>query len=197
MSDSTGRTAGKLSKKPYPMRVFWDEADESWVAEVLDLPGCVGVGDTAQEALETAQGFIKAWIEDALDGGETVPTPSVRPQASGRFLARIPRSIHGRLQQMAEEEGVSLNQLVVAILSEGVAVRQISTAVERITGTFERTVTAMKEVQTRGAERSVENPFEPQKTTEKAGAPLIQSVVYRRQVELTPEKDQWELRNVH
>lgn len=196
MSDSTGRTAGKLSKKPYPMRVFWDEEDESWVAEVSDLPGCVGAGDTAQEALETAQGFIKAWIEDALDGGETVPTPSARPQASGRFLARVPRSIHGRLQQMAEEEGVSLNQLVVAILSEGVAARQISAAVERIAGTLDRTVTAMIKTQTKMVERPVESPFEPKEETGKVGAPLIQSV-YRRQVELTPEKDQWELRNVH
>ena len=111
-----------------------------------------------------------AWIEDALESGETVPAPSAQPQASGRFLARVPRSIHGRLQQIAEDEGVSLNQLVVSILSEGVAGRGISTAVTAIIESL-------------------------QKTPDHSGTPVIQNIGYRRQIELRPEQDQWELKN--
>ncbi len=34
------------------------------------------------------------------------------PQKSGRFMVRVPRSLHAALEQEAAQEGVSLNQLV-------------------------------------------------------------------------------------
>jgi predicted HicB family RNase H-like nuclease len=39
------------------------------------------------------------------------------PQKSGKFLVRVPRSLHASLQAEAQREGVSLNQLVVAKLA--------------------------------------------------------------------------------
>ena len=39
------------------------------------------------------------------------------PRKSGRFVVRLPRSLHAALEQEAEDEGVSLNQLVVAKLA--------------------------------------------------------------------------------
>jgi antitoxin HicB len=39
--------------------------------------------------------------------------------ASGKFVQRLPRSIHARLQSRAKAEGVSLNQLVTAYVAEG------------------------------------------------------------------------------
>ena len=39
------------------------------------------------------------------------------PKKSGRFLVRLPRSLHAALQREAVQEGVSLNQLVVAKLA--------------------------------------------------------------------------------
>lgn len=41
-------------------------------------------------------------------------------EASGKILLRLPVSLHSRLQRMAEEQGVSLNQLLVALIAEGV-----------------------------------------------------------------------------
>lgn len=38
---------------------------------------------------------------------------------SGKFVVRVPRSMHSALQKEASEEGVSLNQLVVAKLAIG------------------------------------------------------------------------------
>ena len=42
---------------------------------------------------------------------------------SGRFVQRIPRSLHMRLARRAESEGVSLNQLATTLLAEGLAKR--------------------------------------------------------------------------
>lgn len=39
------------------------------------------------------------------------------PTKSGRFVVRLPRSLHLALEQEAQQEGVSLNQLVVAKLA--------------------------------------------------------------------------------
>jgi predicted HicB family RNase H-like nuclease len=39
------------------------------------------------------------------------------PKKSGKFLVRLPRTLHAALNDEAEREGVSLNQLVVAKLS--------------------------------------------------------------------------------
>jgi predicted HicB family RNase H-like nuclease len=39
------------------------------------------------------------------------------PQKSGKFLVRLPRTMHAALEAEAQREGVSLNQLVVAKLA--------------------------------------------------------------------------------
>src|SRR5690349_19051490 len=39
------------------------------------------------------------------------------PKKSGRFVVRLPRSLHAALEAEAEDEGVSLNQLVVTKLA--------------------------------------------------------------------------------
>jgi antitoxin HicB len=38
---------------------------------------------------------------------------------SGKFVARVPKSVHAKLSSRAKAEGVSLNTLVVSLLSEG------------------------------------------------------------------------------
>lgn len=55
-----------------------------------------------------------------LDGGiefDIMAYMPERPRYSGRFLVRIPKSLHAALVAEADTEGVSLNQLCVAKLS--------------------------------------------------------------------------------
>jgi len=40
-----------------------------------------------------------------------------KPQKSGRFVVRLPKTLHYALEQEAAQEGVSLNQLVVTKLA--------------------------------------------------------------------------------
>ncbi|PVE44160.1 toxin-antitoxin system HicB family antitoxin [Limnohabitans planktonicus] len=52
----------------------------------------------------------------------------IRPQrapasASGKVLARLPRSMHLQLTARAKTEGVSLNSLVLAFIAEGLGRR--------------------------------------------------------------------------
>ena len=44
-------------------------------------------------------------------------------QHSGRLMVRMPHELHDELSRLAGEQGVSLNQLAVALLSSGAAWR--------------------------------------------------------------------------
>jgi antitoxin HicB len=109
---------------------------DGWAVEVPDLPGAAGAGDTPDEAIALAADAIEGWIEAAKGEGRPVPPPSVADEEySGRFLLRVPRSLHRRLAQQARREGTSLNSYCTAALagSVGMAEARISGAVSQWT----------------------------------------------------------------
>ena len=59
----------------YEIIIYWSENDNSFVAEVPDLPGCVADGKTYSEALNNAEVIIGKWIETAKSLDRTIPTP--------------------------------------------------------------------------------------------------------------------------
>jgi len=78
----------------------------------------VADGDTPEEPIADARGAFDCWMDAHIAGGRPGPSPGIT-NASGKFVQRLPRSIHSRLQHQAKAEGVSLNQLVTAYISEG------------------------------------------------------------------------------
>jgi len=58
---------------------------------------------------------IRQTVSEAMDTSGIVE--GSRPEKSGKFVVRLPKSLHGALEQEAENEGVSLNQLVVTKLA--------------------------------------------------------------------------------
>jgi hypothetical protein len=85
----------------------------------------------------TAQNLFVEFTENKLlypvsamvDMGQEVPAPAFNAQdftpasASGKVLARLPRSMHLQLTARAKTEGVSLNSLVLAFIAEGLGRR--------------------------------------------------------------------------
>lgn len=100
-----------------------EDGGAGWVAEVAELPGCLSQGDTPDEAVEKVRDAMTGWISVALEDGREIPIPREVPPFSGRFLVRIPRTLHAELSAAAEEEGVSLNQFVVVALARAVGRR--------------------------------------------------------------------------
>lgn len=99
----------------YPLEIFWSDEDDGFIAEVPDLPGCSAWGATESDAAREAQDAIAAWLEAAKVADRKIPQPAiVQPMESysGKFLVRVPRSLHARLARHAKTEGVSLNQYV-------------------------------------------------------------------------------------
>jgi hypothetical protein len=60
---------------------------------------------------------IRQLVSDAMQRHGFVE--GATPKKSGRFVVRLPQSLHAALEREAASEGVSLNQLVVAKLAVG------------------------------------------------------------------------------
>jgi antitoxin HicB len=113
-------TAEKYLELPYTIEVTKDESDEysGWFARVVELPGCMTQADTFEELSEMIRDAMRAWIESAQEDGESIPLPRSVEDYSGRFVVRIPKSLHRELVEMAEREGVSLNTFVNVALGK-------------------------------------------------------------------------------
>jgi antitoxin HicB len=107
---------------PYTRTIKRDE-DGDFVAEVSEFPGCAAHGATEVEALESLAAIVPIWIKQRLTAGLAIPQPSIEtPMPSGKWVQRVPRSLHKRLVDLAAKEETSLNQLVTGMLATGVAV---------------------------------------------------------------------------
>ncbi len=107
---------------PYTIEVIRDENpdDPGWVARVVELPGCMTQSDTFAELGDMITDAMRAWIEVSLAAGDPIPEPQPDEAYSGKFMTRVPRSLHRELVQLAEKEGVSLNAIVNMALARAV-----------------------------------------------------------------------------
>jgi predicted RNase H-like HicB family nuclease len=62
----------------YEIILYWSQADQAFIAEVPELPGCAADGPTYQEAVANAEVVIREWIETARELGRPVPEPRGR-----------------------------------------------------------------------------------------------------------------------
>lgn len=56
--------------------ILTEEEDGRWSASIPGLPGCSSWGYSQQEALENIKDAAEIYIEDMIDAGEAIPTPS-------------------------------------------------------------------------------------------------------------------------
>jgi predicted RNase H-like HicB family nuclease len=57
----------------YEIILYWSDEDESFIAEVPELPGCVADGRTRHEAIANAEIIISEWLETARELGRGMP----------------------------------------------------------------------------------------------------------------------------
>ncbi len=99
-----------------------------------DIPGVMADGETEMAAIADGREAFLATVSALADMGREVPAPAFNVDdftpaaASGKFLARMPRSMHRQLAARAKTEGVSLNSLVLALIAEGLGRRYAASA---------------------------------------------------------------------
>jgi len=64
----------------YEIIIYWSEADQAFLSEVPELPGCMADGASPQDALAAVEIVIREWIETANELGRPIPV------AKGRLM---------------------------------------------------------------------------------------------------------------
>jgi antitoxin HicB len=103
-----------------------NDPEQGWFVRVKELRGCMSAGDTPEEAVTMIQEAMAGWLEIALEEGLAIPEPRAEEDYSGKFVVRVPRSLHRQLVEAAANDGVSLNQYINVALAQAVA-RPLST----------------------------------------------------------------------
>lgn len=105
---------------PYRLEIVPDPDEGGYVARYPELPGCITVGDTVEEVIKNAEDAKESWLTAALEDGIHILEPSELEEYSGQFRLRMPRSLHRFLSIRSKEEGVSMNQYCVYLLSKNI-----------------------------------------------------------------------------
>lgn len=102
---------------PYKLEIVPDKDEGGYAARYPELPGCITVGATLESVVKNADDAKTEWIAAALEEGVAIPEPTSYDDYSGQFKLRLPKSLHKLLADQSKEEGVSMNQYCVYLLS--------------------------------------------------------------------------------
>ncbi len=108
-------------KYPFKIETLLEEDGGGYLISYPDLQGCISDGETIEGTIANGEDARKVWIETAYEQEIKIPEPnSSINNYSGRITVRTPKSLHKELAELAEREGVSLNQYIVHLLSKDI-----------------------------------------------------------------------------
>jgi antitoxin HicB len=100
-----------------------DENGGGFLITWPDLPGCMSDGESIEEAIDNGRDAFQMWMETYIEQCRELPKPG-SVGSSGKFVQRVPKSLHSRLAAFAKSEGVSMNTLVATMLAESLGKRE-------------------------------------------------------------------------
>ena len=115
------KTLEEYMALPYRMEIIPDVEEGGYTAWYPDLPGCLTCAETMDGIIANAQDAKRAWLEAALADGVEIAEPSRETgpaDYSGQFKLRLPRSLHRSLSLHAKQEGISMNQYCLYLLTK-------------------------------------------------------------------------------
>lgn len=138
----------------YEFKVYQMQVDDHlfWVAKSASLKGCVGQGETAQDAIAELEINETEWLITAKECDIPIPAPSIQKENSysGKVSLRFSAFTHQEASENAKSLGVSLNQYINdAIVYYNATVKNNHSEKTLITGqtieTINRTVINFKD----------------------------------------------------
>ncbi len=108
-----------LNDYPFEIRPLTSAEGGGFLITYPDFSVCISDGETVDEAIANGREALAGVIAALQTTGHAVPAPNSGGTASGKFVARVPKSIHAQLGARAKAEGVSLNSMVISLISEG------------------------------------------------------------------------------
>jgi len=125
----------KIAGYPCTVRHLTTDEGGGYLIAFPDLPGCMSDGDSMAEAKRHAADAVASYLASCRKRHDPVPEPGSGGPASGKFLVRLPKSLHVALSERAKVEGVSMNLMFTAIIAEGLGRRSAKSGVTTRTRT--------------------------------------------------------------
>jgi antitoxin HicB len=113
----------KLTDYPFEVRPLSTEEGGGYLISFPDFAECISDGESVDEAIENGRDALKATIAALKSKKLPIPAPNSGGVASGKFVARVPKTVHAQLATRARAEGVSLNALVLTFIAQGLGGR--------------------------------------------------------------------------
>jgi antitoxin HicB len=98
----------------YRILVEWSDEDQTFIARVPALPGCLAHGPSAEKATHEAEVAAGLILDVMREDGKQLPPEDAMADYSGQLRLRLPKSLHEAVSQMATAEGVSINTLMLS-----------------------------------------------------------------------------------
>jgi antitoxin HicB len=118
----------KEVRQRYSRQVYFNEEDQGYIALCSEFQHLSAFGDTPEAALRELDVVLEAALEIHAEEGWPIPRPEGPPEPealpSGRFVTRLPKTLHARLIRQARRERVSQNQLVLSYVAAGLGAAQ-------------------------------------------------------------------------
>ena len=111
---------------PYRLEIVPDTEEGGYGARYPELPGCITCAETIEELVKNAEDAKRAWIKAALEEEIEIAEPYDEDDLSGfsgQFKLRMPKSLHKSLAIHAKQEGTSMNQYCLYLLTKNDAVQ--------------------------------------------------------------------------
>lgn len=112
-----------LDRYQFTVRPLSKDEGGGYLVEYPDFPGCMSDGETIEEAITNGREALRDCTEVLKESGRKIPQPSVE---AAQWRQRLPRTLYSKLTRQAENEGVSINSLVAAIIAEAIGSKQAS-----------------------------------------------------------------------
>lgn len=108
---------------PYVVCVLKDMECGTYAVWCPELPGCITQVENLDNASRMIDDAKRSWIRTAIRSNTPIPEPAGEYQYSGEFKLRLPKSLHKELKAKAQEKGISLNQLCIQLLEQGMKIK--------------------------------------------------------------------------
>ena len=108
----------------FTVRPLSKEEGGGYLVEYPDIPGCMSDGETVEEAIANGREALRDCVAVLQESGRKVPKPGID---AAQWRQRLPRTLYSKLTVQAENEGVSINSFVTAIIAEAIGARQSQT----------------------------------------------------------------------
>ena len=121
-------TNPNLDLYQFTVRPLSKDEGGGYLVEYPDVPGCMSDGETVEEAILNGREALRDCMEVFKESGRKRPRPTIE---AAQWRQRVPRTLYSKLTKQAENEGVSINSLVTAIIAEAIGARQTASQKSR------------------------------------------------------------------